>query len=148
MALVRYSVFYNGPYAVYTSKTGLTDLRTGLPELGGGLNVGDFCDLTEDEANAWSSQYAGQGAQLHRGRYRFVQIAAAATAANIKQGTPVGIATGTTVQQAVIANAGSGYTAGTYNVASSTSGGTVFHKSTSCSALAILAVQQAPMHRF
>ena len=124
MALVRYSVLYNGPYAVYTSRTGLVDLRTGLAELGGGFNVGDFMDLTEAEANSWSLQYAGQGPQLHAGRYRICQAATTATAANTKQGAPVGIATGNTVQQAVITAAGSGGTAGTYNVASSTSGGT------------------------
>ena len=124
MALVRYSVFYLGPYAVYTSKTGLTDLRTGLPELGGGLNLGDFVDLTEAEANSWSQQYAGQGKQLHRGRYRFVYVSTAATYSNIVQGAPVGMALGMTVQQAAIATVGSGGTAGTYTVSSSTSGGT------------------------
>lgn len=124
MALVRYSVFYNGPYAVYTSKTGLTDLRTGLPELGGGLNLGDFCDLTEAEANAWSAQYAGQGPQLHAGRYRFVQVQGASTAATCKQGYPCGIGLPTTVQQAIITVAGTGATDGTYTVSSSASGGT------------------------
>ena len=64
MALVRYSVFYNGPFAVYTSRTGLTDIRTGLAELGGGFNVGDFMDLTEAEAQSWSQQYTAQGAAL------------------------------------------------------------------------------------
>lgn len=124
MALVRYSVFYNGPYALYTSRTGLTDIRTQMPELGGGLNLGDFCDLTEAEANSWSQQYGGQANQLHAGRYRFAQVQAKSTAASCVYGAPCGIGLGTTVQQAVIANAGSGYTAGTYAVNSSTSGGT------------------------
>ncbi len=125
MALVRYSVFYNGPFAVYTSRTGLTDIRTGLPELGGGLNLGDFCDLTEAEANSWSIQYGGTAkGLLHAGRYRFVYVQAASTAATCVFGYPCGIGLGTTVQQATITNAGTGATAGTYTIASSTSGGT------------------------
>src|SRR5208282_1588622 len=124
MALVRYSVFYNGPFAVYTSSTGLLDIRTLLPELGGGLNLGDFCDLTEAEANSWSQQYAGTYQQLHAGRYRFVYIQPASTASTIKQGYPCGIGLGQSVQQVVVANAGSAYTGGSYSITSSTSGGT------------------------
>jgi hypothetical protein len=104
--------------ANYLSSTGLVDIRTGLPELGGGMNVGDYFDLTEQEAQAINST-------LHTGRYRFVQVASAATAANIKQGTPVGYAKGTTVQNVSLSAAGSGYTDGTYTIVSSTSGGTV-----------------------
>lgn len=117
MALIRYSVGYAGLTAVYTSPTGLTDIRTGLTELGGGMNVGDYVDLTEAEAQSWSPN-------LHAGRYRFVQLATAATAANIKQGTPVGFGTPTTVGQVAISTLGSGQTAGTYLVNSSASGGT------------------------
>ena len=125
MALVRYSVLYNGPFAVYTSRTGLTDIRTGLAELGGGFNVGDFMDLTESEANSWSAQYLGQGANLlHAGRYRIVQVSTLSTASTCKAGYPCGIANWMTVQQAIITAAGSGQTAGTYNIASSDSGGT------------------------
>lgn len=118
MALVRYNVAYGGMLANYLSSTGLVDIRTGLPELGGGMNVGDYFDLTEQEAQAINST-------LHTGRYRFVQVASAATAANIKQGTPVGYAKGTTVQNVSLSAAGSGYTDGTYTIVSSTSGGTV-----------------------
>jgi len=128
MALVRYSVFYNGPFAVYTSRTGLTDLRTGLAEFGGGFNVGDFMDLTEAEAQSWSQQYAAQGAALHEGRYRIVQLCAQATTANIFQGSVVGIAPGRTVQAATILTAGSGQTAGTYTVLGS--GGTATTQAT------------------
>ena len=125
MALVRYSVLYLGPFAVYTSKTGQTDLRTGLPELGGGFNAGDFFDLTEAEANAWSQQYAGQAQYiLHAGRYRIVYVQPASTASTCVFGYPCGIGVGQSVQQAMIANAGTGATAGTYTVQSSTSGGT------------------------
>ena len=128
MALVRYSVLYNGPYAVYPSRTGLVDLRTNLAELGGGFNVGDFMDLTEAEAQSWSQQYAAQGAALHEGRYRIVQLCAQATAANIFQGSVVGIAPGRTVQAATILTAGSGQTAGTYTVQGS--GGTATTQAT------------------
>ena len=122
MALVRYSVFYNGPFAVYTSRTGLTDLRTGYAELGGGFNVGDYMDLTESEAQSWSQQYAGQGTTLHEGRYRIVQLCAAATTGNTGFGKVVGTAPGSSVQGVSILTAGTGQTAGTYTVAAS--GGT------------------------
>jgi len=65
---------------VYSSPSGLTDIRTGAPYQMGGLYPGTYFDLTEAEAQALSSN-------LHTGRYRFVQIDSAATAANIKQGT-------------------------------------------------------------
>lgn len=128
MALVRYSVFYNGPFAVYTSRTGLTDIRTGLAELGGGFNVGDYVDLTEAEAQSWSQQYAGQGTTLHEGRYRVVQLCAQATTGNTGFGKVVGVAPGTTVQAVTILTAGSGQTAGTYTVQGS--GGTATTQAT------------------
>jgi hypothetical protein len=70
--------------ANFTSPTGLTDLRTGNPQYGGALNVGDYFDLTEAEANQLSYTTTGT---LHAGRYRFVQVDSAATAANVKTGT-------------------------------------------------------------
>jgi hypothetical protein len=119
MPYVRYNVSYQGLTAVYPSSTGLVDVRTGLPELGGGMNLGDTTDFTEAEAQALSPN-------LHEGRYRFVQVLAAATAANIKRGSPVGWGVGTTVQQIALAAAGSGYTPdGTYSCVSTVSGGTV-----------------------
>lgn len=117
MALIRYSVGYAGLTAVYTSPTGLTDIRTGLTELGGGMNVGDFVDLTDAEAQSWSPN-------LYAGRYRFVQLSTAATAANVVQGKPCGIALPTTVGRLATATVGSGQTAGTYLISSSASGGT------------------------
>jgi hypothetical protein len=122
MALIRYNVLYNGPYAVYTSRTGLTDIRTGLAELGGGFNTGDFMDLTESEANTLSQQYVGQGPVLHEGRYRIVKVSSSATAANIYQGAVVGIAPGSTVAAATILTPGSGQTAGTYTAQASAGG--------------------------
>ena len=67
-----------------TSPSGLTDSRTGQPFPGGGLNVGDYFDLTEQEANQLSDTAVGT---LHSGRYRFVQIDSGATVANIATGT-------------------------------------------------------------
>ncbi len=66
------------------SPTGNVDLRTGNPQYGGALNVGDYFDLTEAEANQISNTTTGT---CHTGRYRFVQVDSAATAANVKTGT-------------------------------------------------------------
>jgi hypothetical protein len=68
----------------YTSASGLTDLRTGQPYNAGGLNAGDYFDITEGEANRAS--YTTNGT-LHAGRYRRVQADSGATASNIKVGT-------------------------------------------------------------
>ena len=67
-----------------TSPTGNTDLRTGAFQYGGALNLGDYFDLTEAEANAASYTTTGT---LHAGRYRRVLVDSAATAANVKTGT-------------------------------------------------------------
>lgn len=113
MALVRYSTLYNGPLAVYPSPSGLLDLRTGQPELGGGFNLGDFFDLTQAEAQQLNSG-------LHTGRYRIVQVDAAATAANIVRGAMVGFAPGRTVDHVDILTVGTGQTAGTYTISANT----------------------------
>lgn len=117
MAKTLYNVAYLGLLAVYTSPTGLTDIRTGLPELGGGMNEGDYFDLTASEA----ANYPG----LFTGRYRLVRVAAASTAASIFKGAPAGIAKPTTVGLVAVAAVGTGMTPGTYPVSSSASGGTV-----------------------
>lgn len=67
-----------------TSPTGFTDVRTGATVYGGGLNLGDFFDLTEQEANTLSNTSTGI---LHAGRYRRVQVDSGATASNVKTGT-------------------------------------------------------------
>lgn len=67
-----------------TSASGITDLRTGQVVNAGGLNLGDYFDLTEAEANALS--YTTNGT-LHAGRYRRVLVDSGATAANVKTGT-------------------------------------------------------------
>src|ERR1700689_1063619 len=95
MAKTIFNVSYQGLTAVYTSPTGLQDVRTGLAELGGGQQVGDYVDFEEDEAQSLSPN-------LHQGRYRFVKLLLAATAANIVQGSPVGIAPGSEVANASI----------------------------------------------
>jgi hypothetical protein len=68
------------------SPTSLTDLRTGNPIFAGGLNLGDFFDLTEAEANQLSYLTLPQ-VQLHAGRYRRVFVDSGATAGNVKVGT-------------------------------------------------------------
>jgi hypothetical protein len=65
---------------IYTSPSQMTDLRTGQPYPWGGSYVGIYFDLTEAEAQQYSTS-------LHEGRYRFVQIDSGATAANIVQGS-------------------------------------------------------------
>lgn len=70
--------------ADFTSSTGQTDLRTGLPLQGGNLVLGDYFDVTEAEANQLSDSDVGT---LHTGRYRFVKVDSTATAANVKTGT-------------------------------------------------------------
>lgn len=117
MAKTLYNVAYLGLLAVYTSPTGLTDPRTGLTELGGGMNEGDYFDLTAAEA----ANYPG----LFTGRYRFTRISPLSTAANIFQGAPAGVAKPTRVGLVVVAAVGTGLTPGTFQVNSSASGGTV-----------------------
>lgn len=103
------------------SASGFTDLRTGQPINAGGLNLGDYFDLTEQQANQLS--YKTQGL-LHWGRYRRVQVDAAATAANLAQGFAGYLVPGYSVQSVAIVTPGSGQTAGTYTATSSTAGGT------------------------
>ena len=67
-----------------TSASGQTDLRTLQPINAGGLNLGDYFDLTNAEAK--NASYATNGT-LFAGRYRRVQVDSGATAANVKVGT-------------------------------------------------------------
>jgi hypothetical protein len=107
--------------ANFTSPTALTDLRTGLPFAAGGLNLGDYFDATEQEAN--SASYTTNGL-LHSGRYRYVQVASNATAANVKTNTVGYIQPGTFVQNVYQLVAGSGMAPGTYIVTTAGGGGT------------------------
>ncbi len=67
-----------------TSASYFTDLRTGQDVNAGGLNAGDYFDLTNPEANQLS--YSVNGI-LYAGRYRRVKVDSGATAANVKTGT-------------------------------------------------------------
>jgi hypothetical protein len=64
--------------------TFLQNLRTGATVFAGGLNLGDYFDVTEQEANNLSFTTTGT---LHAGRYRRVQVDSGATASNVKTGT-------------------------------------------------------------
>lgn len=67
-----------------TSPSGITDPRTGLPWFAGGLNLGDYFDVTNKEAA--NASYTTNGT-LYAGRYRRVLVDSGATAANVKTGT-------------------------------------------------------------
>jgi len=81
MPLQRNEFMPQDMVAVYNSPSGLIDTRTGYPYNMGGLIVGGYFDLTEQEAQLYGRQ------QLHEGRYRFVQIDSGANSANIVQGS-------------------------------------------------------------
>ena len=97
-----------------SSQSGLTDPVTGFPYNGGGLNAGDYFDLTNEEAA--TASYTTNGI-LFSGRYRFVQVDSGATAANVKTGTVGYVRSGSTVKSVVVLTQGSGQTVGTYQVA-------------------------------
>lgn len=103
------------------SASGFVDLRTGQPVNAGGLNLGDYFDLTELQAN--QNSYKAQGL-LHWGRYRRVQIDPNATAANVAQGFAGYNTPGQSLQSVAIVTAGSGQTAGAYTLTSSGGGAT------------------------
>lgn len=139
MAQVPYTSFYLGPFAVYTSPTGMASGITGTPYLGGTLHAGDYCDLSAEEAAVWNTRF---GSNLFPGRYRFVRFSSRATAANIGFGKPAGYALGQTVAQVVISNGGtSATTDGTYTITSTTSGGTAATALATVSGGIITAVQ-------
>ena len=102
------------------SQSGNSDPVTGFPYAGGGLNLGDYFDLTEQEANQLS--YPTNGI-LHAGRYRYVQVAANATAANVKAGTVGYLQPGTFVQSVQQLVAGSGMTVGATVTGTTAAGG-------------------------
>jgi hypothetical protein len=102
------------------SQSGQTDPITGFPYAGGGLNQGDYFDVTNDEAAQLSNPATGL---LFQGRYRYVQVDSGATAANVKTGT-VGFArSGSSVATAVTTAVGTGLTNGSYQVAATVGSG-------------------------
>jgi hypothetical protein len=105
----------NSPYP-----SGQGDSVTGFPYMAGGLNQGDYFDLTNDEAAGAS--YPTNGL-LFSGRYRYVQVDSGATAAYVKTGTVGYIRAGSTVASVVVLTQGSGQTVGTYQVAATVGSG-------------------------
>lgn len=104
-----------------SSASGMTDQYTGQPMYGGGLNLGDYFDVTNDEAA--NASYTTNGI-LFSGRYRYVMVDSGATAANVKTGTVGYVRAGSTVKSVELLTAGSGQTAGTYTIqATAGSGG-------------------------
>jgi hypothetical protein len=65
------------------SPSGMNDNRTKAPVFAGGLNQGDYFDLTEQEAAAHSYTQTGL---LHAGRYRRVKVDDNATPSEITRG--------------------------------------------------------------
>ncbi len=105
----------NSPY-----QSGQGDNVTGFPYNAGGLNQGDYFDLTNDEAASLSNPSVGL---LYQGRYRFVQVDSGATAANVKTGTVGFIRAGSSVKAVQVVTQGSGQTVGTYQVAAAAGSG-------------------------
>jgi hypothetical protein len=106
----------NSPY-----QSGQGDSVTGFPYNAGGLNQGDYFDLTNDEAA--SASYTTNGI-LYAGRYRYVQVDSGATAANVKTGTVGYLRQGSNVKSVQVLTQGSGQTVGTYQVPATGRGGT------------------------
>ena len=104
----------------FPTQSGIQDLRTGQDFPAGGLNVGDYFDSTEQEANNASALSIGQ---LHSGRYRLVKVDSGAVAANVKTGTIGYLRPGGGVASVVITTAGTGATAGTYTIAATVGSG-------------------------
>lgn len=107
------------------SASGFLDLRTQQPVNAGGLNLGDYFDLTDGQALQLS--YVTQG-RLWFGRYRRIQVDANATAAQVAKGYAAYIVPGYSLDKAGLPavnvnTVGSGQTAGTYTVTASGGGG-------------------------
>ena len=98
----------NTPYP-----SGMGDPVSGQTYYSGGLNVGDYFDVTNDEA--LNASYLTNGI-CFAGRYRFVQVDSGATAANVKTGTVGYVRAGSTLKSVVTTNVGSGGTAGAYTI--------------------------------
>lgn len=104
-----------------TSPSGFANLRTYQQTNAGGLVLGDCFDC--DALFAAQQSYTPNG-QLFEGRYRRIQVDANATAANVARGKAAYVVPGYSVLSALILTAGSGQTAGTYQVTGTGGGGT------------------------
>jgi hypothetical protein len=131
----RFITSYNGLTGVYyPSESGLVDIRSGQPYVGGGLYLGATTELTAKEAQSLTPP--GGAFPVYGGRFRFVQIDPGATAANLGFGKVAGWAQGTQVQQVSILTAGSGQTAGSYTATASAGGATIQYTINGSGALA------------
>lgn len=99
--------------ANFPTASGIQDLRTGQDFPAGGLNLGDYFDVTEREAN--SASFLTNGL-CHHGRYRLIHLDSGATAANVKTGTIGFLRSGMFVQGAVITAPGASTVSGTFLV--------------------------------
>jgi hypothetical protein len=128
MPQVPFQALNLGPYAVYTSPTGMSSPWTGIPYEGGNQHSDNYVDLSADEAAIWNVSF---GNKLYPGRYRLVQVSPNAVYTNFGFGYPVGYGLGTFIDNAIVAAGGSGYvitatgaTSGTVSINSSAAGGT------------------------
>jgi hypothetical protein len=132
----RFVVSYNGLTGVYyPSQTGLVDIRTGTPYVGGGLYLGAVTELTMKEALSLSAQ-APSSPPIYGGRYRFIAIDPGATAANLGFAKLVGWQPGIAVQDVAILTAGSGQTQGSYTATASAGGAVIGYTINASGALA------------
>lgn len=132
----RFVVSYNGLTGVYyPSSTGLVDIRTGTPYVGGGMYLGAVTELTLKEAQSLSAQ-APSSPPIYAGRYRFCSIDPGATAANLGFGKVVGWKPGGAVQDVAIVTAGSGQTQGYYTATASAGGAVIGYTINASGALA------------
>lgn len=113
--------YYLGPLAVYTSPSGMIDVQTQVPYLGGTLHEGDYVDATKSEISQWNIQF---GAQLDTGRYRLVRVSPTSVAANFGYGFPVGWGKPSYVGLVAVSAPGTGSGSGSVLCSSTTSGGT------------------------
>lgn len=111
-----------------TSPSGFSNTYTGYQTNAGGLVLGDMFDC--DNQFAYSQSYFSQltnsfpNGILFQGRYRRVQVAAGATAADVGRGKACYVTPGVSLFGALVLTQGSGQTVGTYTVAGSGGGGT------------------------
>lgn len=132
----RFVTSYNGLTGVYyPSSTGLVDIRTGTPYVGGGLYLGAVTELTGAEAQSLSAKAPSQP-PIYEGRYRFVAIDPGATAANLGFGLVVGWTPGSQVQDVAILTAGSAQTPGYFTLTASAGGAVIGYTINASGALA------------
>lgn len=134
----RFITSYNGLTGVYyPSESGLVDIRSGQPYVGGGLYLGAVSELTFKEAASLS---LNQAIPIYAGRYRFVAIDPGATAANLAFGRAVAWRPGTKVATVAIVTAGSGQTPGTFTATANAGGAVIQYVITGAGVLGAVSV--------